>query len=168
MATLYCERASNPVRVRNLSPSGGLIEGATLPPVGTAVILRRGALESPGTVVWVKSGKAGLSFTGLVDVSAWLPTKEAKPQTQADQITYGLKHTRRALAAAAVPAIDDRTMPMIAVVAELAALRADLDRLGDKLADDAVLLASHPEVQFLDAAGQRIGRIIDALRAAAA
>ena len=71
-----------------------------------------------------------------------------------------------AVDAVAPPAVDDASMSMIAVVAELAALRADLDRLGDKLADDAVLLASHPEVQFLDAAGQRIGKIIDALRTA--
>lgn len=164
VATLYFGRASLPVRVRNLSASGALVEGASLPDAGTAVVLRRGALEVTGTAVWSQAGKAGLTFSGLVDVSGWLPVKEAKGQTRVDQIAFGLKHDGRAVGAVAVPAFDDGRS-IASVVADLVMLQAQLGQLGDRLMEDAVLLASHPEIRFLDAAGQRIGRIVEAFRA---
>ena len=166
VATLSFGRASMPMRVRNLSASGALVEGAGLPPDGSAIVLRRGTLEAVGSVAWVGLGKAGLAFSEPVAVAGWLPTKEAKRQTQIDQIAFEVKQATRVAAAIALPVIDGGAMSMTAVVAELAALRTDLVRLGDKLADDAVLMAGHPEVQFLDAAGQRIDKIIDALRTA--
>lgn len=167
VATLYFERTSNPVRVRNLSAKGAMIEGACLPSVGTEIVLRRGELEAVGTTVWSESAKAGLSFSGILDVSAWLPVKEAKRQTQIDQVTFEWKQGARAVDVVAAPAVNV-AMPMAAVVADLVSLQAQLGQLGDKLADDAILLVSHPELQFLDAAGQRIGKIIQAIRSAKA
>ena len=116
--------------------------------------------------MWSQSGKAGLAFDGLLDVPAWLPVKEAKPQTNVDQIAFGLKHSARAVPAVAVAKVD-AAPSMAAVVAELAAVQAQLGQLGDQLALDATVLANHSEVQLLDAAGQRIGRIVAALRGAA-
>lgn len=166
VATLSFGRASMPVRVRNLSASGALVESTHLPPRGTAIYLRRGALEAVGSVVWEGAGKAGLSFSEPVAVSVWLPTKETKRQTQVDQIAFEVNQAERVFSGKAAPEVDDATMSKTAVVAELAGLRADLDRLGDKLAHDEFLLASHPEVQCLNAAGQRIGKIIAALSSA--
>ena len=165
VATLYCERVSNPVRVRNLSASGALVEGAALPPAGTAVILRRGALEAYGKTVWFMPGKAGLLFNGSLDVAAWLPVKDAKRQTEIDRIAFGHTHAARpADEVVAAPAVAPISIVPLSVVAELLALRADIDRLGNKLADDEIMLANHPEVHFLNAAGQRIGRIVETLR----
>jgi hypothetical protein len=163
VATLYFGGASSPVRVRNMSTTGALIEGAALPAAGAAIILRRGALEAPAMTVWSEPGKAGLSFDGPVEVSDWLPAKEGKRQTQIDQVAFGLKHAVETVAPAAVPAIERATSTM-AILAELAELQAQLARLGDQLAGDAFVLAHHPEVQNLDAAGQRVGRIMEALR----
>lgn len=165
VATLYFGRASNPVRVRNLSATGALVEGAVLPPPGSTVVLRRGALEAAGTAVWSDGGKAGLAFSGLLEVSEWLPTKEAKPQTRVDQIAFGLKQARAAGLAAVRAAEEGPSLAALAL--ELAAVHAQLGTLGDQLALDAFVLANHPEIQLLDAAGQRIGRIAAALRAAA-
>jgi len=78
----------------------------------------------------------------------------------------GLKHSARAVPAVAVAKVD-AAPSMAAVVAELAAVQAQLGQLGDQLALDATVLANHSEVQLLDAAGQRIGRIVAALRGAA-
>ena len=164
VATLYCGRASNPVRVRNLSATGALVEGAALPPAGTAVILRRGALEAPGTAVWSEGGKAGLAFDGQVDVSAWLPVKEAKAQTQVDQIAFGLKHARPA-APAEAPA-QAKALSAGAALAELGALQLQIREIGGRLALDPALPPNHPEVRLLNAAEQRIGQIITALRRA--
>lgn len=164
VATLYFERMSNPVRVRNLSATGALVEGASLPNFGDTVILRRGALEANGTAIWSESGKAGIRFSGLVDVADWLPVKATR-QTQVDQVAFGIKHAPRAVTEVAAPAVED-SLSMAAVVTELVALQQQLGNLGGKLADDSNLLARYPDVRLLDAAEQRIGRIVAALRRA--
>ncbi len=165
VATLSFGRASTAVRVRNLSATGALVEGSDIPAAGTAIYLRRGALEAVGSIVWASAGKAGLSFSEPVAVSCWLPTKEVKRQTQVDQIAFELKKAARALEPASGPATDDPTMSLLAVIADLALLGEELGRLGDKLADDAIVMVCHPEVQLLDAAGQRLAKVITALRA---
>jgi len=165
VATLYFNGASSPVRVRNMSATGALIEGASLPEAGATAILRRGALEAPATTAWSEAGKAGLAFAGPVEVSNWLPAKDGKRQTQVDQIAFGMKHAARTVAPVVVPMVEQAS-PMIAVLAELTGLQAQLGQLGDQLAGDAFVLVNHPEVQLLDAAGQRIGRIIKALQSA--
>ncbi len=166
VATLYFGGASSPVRVRNMSTTGALIEGASLPGAGAAAILRRGALEAPATAAWSETGKAGLTFAGPVDVSDWLPAKDGKRQTQVDQIAFGLKHAVLTAAPVVVPVME-QVKPTIAVQADLAELQAQLGPLGDQLAGDAFVLAHHPEVQILDSAGQRVGRIITALQCVA-
>jgi hypothetical protein len=50
------------------------------------------------------------------------------------------------------------------IEAELTALRAELVRLGDGLASDAILVATHPEIQMVDIALQRVDRIIGQVR----
>lgn len=166
VATLSCDGACNPVRVRNLSATGALVEGASLPPEGSDIALRRGALEAAGNIIWLEPGKAGLRFTGLVDVQAWLPFKESRLPTEVDPIAFGRKHAGYPKNATAAPAVEKAAMTVPAAVAELLALRADLERLGGKLAADAMVLARHPEVKFLDAAAQHIGRIIAVLGSA--
>jgi hypothetical protein len=164
VATLYFGGASSPVRVRNMSTTGALIEGAAVPAAGAAIILRRGALEAPATTAWSEAGKAGLAFDGPVEVSEWLPAIAGRKQTQVDQIAFGLKHAAQPTVPAAPAPVIGRAAPTMAVLAELAALQAQLAQLGDQLAGDPFVLTHHPEVQNLDAAGQRVGRIIEALR----
>ncbi len=89
----------------------------------------------------------------------------ASGKTQVDQIAFGLKHAVQAVAPAVVPVVKQEPS-MMAIVVELSELQAQLGELGDQLAGDAFVLVHHPEVQFLDAAGQRIGRIIKALQTA--
>ena len=162
VATIYFGGASSAVRVRNMSDTGALIEGASLPEAGATVILRRGALEASATAAWSRSGKAGLTFGGPVDLAEWLPTKEAKRQTQVDQIAFGLKNAGRKVACGVDPLFRPASS-ILAIVAELGDLQAQLGQLGDQLSGDVFVLVNHPEVQMLDAAGQRIGRIIAAL-----
>jgi len=52
--------STTPVRVRNLSQNGALVEASALPPVGTAVLLKRGSLCVDAQVVWVDQQRAGL------------------------------------------------------------------------------------------------------------
>ena len=166
VAMLYFGQASTPVRVRNLSMTGALIEGADLPPAGTEIVLRRGNLEAAGAAIWSNSGRAGLSFYWPVAVSAWLPTKEPTRQAQVERIAFEVKQGRRALDIAPLPPIGDAPQSTPAVVTELVALQAELIQLADKLSHDMILVATYPEVQFLDAAAQRIGTVAQAIRAA--
>lgn len=52
-----------------------------------------------------------------------------------------------------------RSDPNSALV-ELTALRSDLVNLGDALVQDIILVATHPEIQLLDIAVQRIDRLL--------
>ena len=51
-ATLHVDGQLLPVRIRNMSVSGALIEAATLPPAGAAVVLERGSLQVAGRISW--------------------------------------------------------------------------------------------------------------------
>ena len=166
IGTLYFGRASAPVRVRNLSAAGALIEGTSLPLAGTEIILRRGDLKASGIAVWVASGRAGLCFKSPVAVSSWLPTKEPSRQRHADRFVFGLKHAGLAAGIAGVLPVEEAKLCMPAVVPELESLQVELGHLADSLAKDVILVATHPEVQFLDEAVQRIGKIVQAIHAA--
>ena len=160
VATLYSGRSATAVRVRNMSETGALVEGADLPASGATILLRRGALEVPGTAVWATNGKAGLTFGEPVCVSAWLPTRESKRQTQIDEVAFKHNQAGRSLGPARAPARDPETS---GVIAELMTLEAQLRRLDEQLALDVDLLAKHPGVQILDVAAQRVGQIIATL-----
>lgn len=50
------------VRMRDVSSYGSRVEGADLPPHGTAVALRRGTFEVFGEIVWVGDQAVGIQF----------------------------------------------------------------------------------------------------------
>ena len=70
-ATIEANGLSAPVRIRNLSEHGALIEGAALPPVGSSLILRRLQLEMRATVIWSDKGRCGVRFEGMIAVAGW-------------------------------------------------------------------------------------------------
>jgi hypothetical protein len=51
-----------PVRIRDLSSEGAMVEGDAVPSVGTDVILQRGPIEAFATVVWSEGRQCGLEF----------------------------------------------------------------------------------------------------------
>lgn len=61
-ASLELSGGSMPVRLRNLSADGALVEGDGLPVEGASVLFRRQELSVPARVVWVRENRAGLSF----------------------------------------------------------------------------------------------------------
>ena len=61
-ASLELSGASLPVKLRNLSAEGALVEGDKLPVEGAALLFRKGDLGIAGTVAWVKGRQAGVSF----------------------------------------------------------------------------------------------------------
>jgi hypothetical protein len=80
-----------PVRVRNLSPRGALVEGPVLPTSG-AVQLRRGNLEVRGKVAWLHESYCGLQFSSSIDVPAWLKRIGHQGQDRIDMIMASLRN----------------------------------------------------------------------------
>lgn len=158
-ATLYSDAGSAPVRIRNMSQSGALIETSAVPDQGAAIMLKRGSLQASGQIIWKVEGKAGIAFSTRVSVADWLSRQGRAHQQQVDEIVSTLRSTRQHDCAHG-PSIAGDT----SVDTELQALRADLVLLGNGLARDAILVATHPEVQMVDIALQRIDRIIQQLR----
>src|SRR5437868_9655101 len=89
IATLYASGGSTPVRIRNISRMGALIEAAALPPCGEAVRLSRGSLSVAGQVVWAAGPRAGLHFTSHVAVADWLPSgQRGSGQQLVDELVH--------------------------------------------------------------------------------
>src|SRR5688500_15452 len=73
VAALAWSSGTGPVRIRNMSRTGALIEGATIPPEGSPVRLSRGSLSVRGEIVWRRENRAGMRFGSAETVADWLP-----------------------------------------------------------------------------------------------
>lgn len=157
-AALYTDRGSAPVRIRNMSQYGALIEAPAVPEPGTAVVLKRGSLEVAGEIAWKAGQKAGIALATSVNVADWMSRKAGAHQERVDEIVSNLKSGKPSDPVADVAGKSSDAL------AELEALRADLARLAAGLAADAILVATHPEIQMVDIALQRVDRITGQLR----
>ena len=154
IAALSSDAGSTPVHVRNMSPSGALIEAAVLPKPGTRITLKRGSLTARGRIAWSSGRRAGISFDANVFVADWMSRRPADHQHQVDQLIASIK-----LGFPPSESPVGRNEPGVDVLAELALLKRDLTQLGNSLAGDLIMVATHPEIQLLDISLQRIDRI---------
>ncbi len=161
VATLSSDSGSTPVRVRNMSARGALIEAAALPIPGSLFVLKRGSLQASGLVAWSASRQAGLAFHASVDVPDWMARLPNARQDQVDEIVAAHKSAAGMKKCPELASIGAERPT--AIEAELTLLGAELAQLGNGLASDVVLVATHPEIQLLDVALQRIARIMAAL-----
>ncbi len=159
VAMLASQEASGSVRVRDLSPSGALIEGAALPSVGAAVRLTRGSLSVSGSIVWVKENRAGVRFDSTVTVADWLPNgHRPTAQQQVDEMVHSYKarpaaEDRRAAQAAASGALHPAK-----IARELLELQEALNAVAEKLVGDAATAERYSgALQTLDITAQKLG-----------
>lgn len=80
------------VRLRNISPSGALVDGAQIPPIGTPVRLLRGRLGVDGLVAWRDEHLAGLTFTSSVNVSTWVERVGHAGQQRVDRLVDAIRN----------------------------------------------------------------------------
>ena len=66
-ASLELSGSALPVKLRNLSAEGALVEGDKLPVEGSSILFRKGDLSTVGTVAWVKGRQAGVNFAQKLD-----------------------------------------------------------------------------------------------------
>ena len=79
-AALAGDGASRPVRIRNLSVNGALLEGYDFPQEGKKAQLRRGSLCVQGEIAWQNGKYCGLRFDHSILVQEWV--KRAGPEAQ--------------------------------------------------------------------------------------
>jgi hypothetical protein len=75
-AMLHAESWSAPVKIRNLSANGGMVEAEALPGTGCAVRLVRGRLAVAGRIMWSSGGRCGVPFAALVSPRDWMAPAE--------------------------------------------------------------------------------------------
>ena len=61
-ATIELSGVSLPVKLRNLSAEGALIEGENLPVEGAELLFRKAELSLPARIAWVDANRAGVAF----------------------------------------------------------------------------------------------------------
>ena len=140
-----------------MSPTGALVEGASLPEPGTIVTIKRGRLQATGQMVWKQDRRAGIAFRSYLHVAEWMARQESAPQSLVDE---AISEIRAMPSTVPVPTPSRTSLP---IEAELQQLKEELSRLGNLLIGDVVLVATHPEIQTLDISLQRIDRIAEAL-----
>lgn len=156
-ATLYADTGSLPIRIRNMSRSGALIESAVLPELGEKISVKRGQLQAAGRIVWRSGRRAGVSFEAAVHVSDWMKRQMSEGQERVDAMMASLKQGDTGP--------DGSSANRPSVTGELTMLRFELEEMGRLLIADAILVATHPEIQAIDISLQRIDRILLLMRA---
>lgn len=162
-AALYCDGTSSPVKIRNISPTGALVEGAAVPSPGSLVQLVRGGLIIHGLIAWVADGRCGLKFSGSVDVRQWRASPGNAEQHRVDEVV-------RLVKAGAVPLpipplahqndLADIKDASAEVSGDLNRVSALLESLGTALSADLDVVARHgPALQSLDIALQMLAAV---------
>ena len=91
-ASLELSGTSLPVKLRNLSAEGALVEGDKLPVEGASILFRKGDLSVQGRVAWAKTRHAGVEFARRLEPDQLLRHVPApRPRVAPDFRRPGLK-----------------------------------------------------------------------------
>lgn len=91
-ATIELDGKAVPVRLRNLSEKGALIQGDDLPAEASQIVFERKELRLKGRIVWTECGFAGVAFERP------LRREEVLRHVPAPRQTFESKHRRPGLA----------------------------------------------------------------------
>jgi hypothetical protein len=177
-ATAEVDGRSLAVRIRNLSETGAMVEGAGLPEAGMPLVLKRGDLQVAATVAWAVGGRRGVRFGGPTPVNEWTGGKPKpidctglRDQRRVDAIQAEARadlpagRALRAPGPAAPPPGISRDLDK-RLADELGYIQRLLEGLGDELIADLLLIQRHGKsLQSLDLVGQILGHVSAILRA---
>jgi len=149
-ATISADSVSAPVRIRNLSEVGAMIDGPALPGAGSTLTLSRMAMSIVATVIWQRDGRCGLSLKCPIVVDDWIAGASTAPNVSAGQsrvdwlqsaIRSGAAMPTETRAPAPKPA---EAQPVeLSIAAELVRVKRMLDKVGEELTDDVDVLVRH-------------------------
>lgn len=90
-AALYTQTRSFPVRIRNISAGGALLDGTNLPGEGSPVSLCRAHLAVEGKVAWQAHELRGVHFSAEIDVEEWVKLRGHAGQQRVDQAVAAIR-----------------------------------------------------------------------------
>lgn len=159
---------SSPVKIRNMSVHGALVEAPVLPPPGSKGMLVRGSLAVSCVVMWTKENRCGVRLTSDVCVRDWLAPVGNKQQDRVDETVRLVKTGALASLAIHEPLQSPTQLPARLLVVQLASdLRTAIqliEKVGDELAGDDATLARHgASLQLIDIALQTFSKVADHL-----
>jgi hypothetical protein len=156
------------VRIRNVSETGALIEGAGLPDAGGRLVLRRGDLQIGAEIAWAAGNKRGVKFDGPVQTAEWTGGRPPKPldctglrdQRRVDSIQAAVRTGTYAKERAAESPPMSRKQVDARLAEELAFVRRMLAGIGDQMIADPALVERHSRgLQDLDLAAQILAHL---------
>jgi len=176
-ATLDAGGVSLPVRIRNMSTRGAMIDGAHLPSPGTMVRLARLSLAASAIVIWRLDGRCGLKLADPVVPDEWVAGVRpgAVPRTNFGQARVdGIQAALRQ--GAAMPAAPpgespaeqiDRDRLDALIAEEIRQVARALESALDDLSENPEVLTRHERaLQSLDIACAILDSLTPVLRAA--
>jgi len=173
-ATIRSQGVTAPVRIRNLSEKGAMVDGQALPEPGASLILQRLEVEMRGVVAWRAEGRCGIQFEGAASVDEWVAGRRAPAaifghgQSRVDQIQAAIR-SGRDIADEDVPApsaAEIITDVEARVAEELDHVQRMLDDVAGDLIGDMALLQRHGEaLQRFDNACQILSQLSAILKA---
>jgi hypothetical protein len=173
-ATIRSGGVTAPVRIRNLSEKGAMVDGKALPEPGATLILQRLEIEMRGVVVWRVEGRCGIHFEAAASVDEWVAGRRAPAaifghgQSRVDQIQAAIRSGRD---------IADEDMPVAStpelitdvearVAEELDHVQRMLDEVAGDLIGDVALVQRYGEaLQRFDNACQILNQLSSILKA---
>jgi hypothetical protein len=90
-AVLQTRNNSSPVRIRNISTRGALIQGLELPRATESVRLIRANLSVSGEIAWQSDRFAGIRFKRAVRVPDWIAGTANAGQQRVDTIVAAIR-----------------------------------------------------------------------------
>jgi hypothetical protein len=147
-ASLIVGVVALPVRVRNMSRHGALLDGDSLPPEGTKVGLVRGELSVEGEIAWQRGSQAGIRFSGQIEVAVWVKKIGHAGQQQVDNAIATLRRHEQ------LPANAEPQSPSLRRIGE------ELQSICDRLAGSATMTVEFgEELVRLDTLAQRLHQL---------
>lgn len=151
-ATCVSGNRVQPVRIRNMSRDGALLEGAVLPAPGEGFELVRAHLRVSARSMWASGNQCGASFKAPIDVAEWMSRLAPSHQQQVDTRVH---QARQDIAAERQPSSDTCNRPAVSNREKIQTAITLLEELEGALADDALVIARHHDrLQALDRALQ--------------
>jgi hypothetical protein len=171
-ATISAGTVSAPVRIRNLSEVGAMIDGPALPTTGSRLMLNRMAMSIAATVIWSNGGRCGLSLQCPIMVDDWIAgaasTAANAGQFRVDQIQSAVRSGAALPGETGAPAPSPDDLPPIErrVAGELTRVKRMLDRVSEELIDDVDVLMRHERaMQSFDIAAMIVEELAAVLAA---
>ena len=141
-AVLHAAEGVSPVRIRNMSSHGALVEAPVLPPAGAEVELVRGSLRARGRLVWSEGNRCGIRLDAEVTVADWIAPPRNAQQAAVDWMIAEVRSGR------AEPVAQSVRSPSALDLGQAAALVEDIAEALS--ADPAVLVRHAASLQRLD------------------